>query len=227
MTSLAERLAQTRAQITEECSRLNRAEPVLIVVTKNHPVALAQELFDLGERDFGENRVQEALPKFLEFSEPGDRLGANWHLIGQLQTNKVKQALEFASSLHSLDRQSLLDELIKRTSERDHPLEVFLQVNLTEDPNRGGVEPADLFDFAAQVANVKTLKLEGLMAVASLSGDPEPDFETVASLSQKLVSDHPSANKLSIGMSGDYLLALSYRATHLRIGTAITGNRNI
>jgi pyridoxal phosphate enzyme (YggS family) len=154
-------------------------------------------------------------------------LGANWHLIGQLQTNKVKQALEFATSLHSLDRQSLLDELIKRTSERDHPLEVFLQVNLTEDPNRGGVEPADLFDFAAQVANVKTLKLEGLMAVASLSGDPEPDFETVASLSQKLVSDHPSANKLSIGMSGDYLLALGYGATHLRIGTAITGNRSI
>ena len=92
---------------------------------------------------------------------------------------------------------------------------------------RGGVEPADLFDFAAQVANVKTLKLEGLMAVASLSVDPEPDFETVASLSQKLVCDHPKADKLSIGMSGDYLLALSYGATHLRIGTAITGNRNI
>jgi pyridoxal phosphate enzyme (YggS family) len=227
MVSLAERLVQTRSRITEECNRLNRVEPTLIVVTKNHPVALAQELFDLGERDFGENRVQEALPKFLEFSEPGGRSGANWHLIGQLQTNKVKQALEFATSLHSLDRQSLLDELIKRTSEREVPLEVFLQVNLTEDTNRGGITPENLLDFANLVASVKALKLSGLMAVASLSGAPESDFETVATLSQKLVSEHPSADKLSIGMSDDYLLALSYGATHLRIGTAITGNRAI
>lgn len=227
MGSLAERLVQTRSRIAEECNRLNRVEPTLIVVTKNHPVALAQELFDLGERDFGENRVQEALPKFLEFSETGDRSGANWHLIGQLQTNKVKQALEFATSLHSLDRQSLLDELIKRTSEREVPLEVFLQVNLTEDTNRGGITPENLLDFANLVASVKALKLSGLMAVASLSGAPESDFETVATLSQKLVSEHPSADKLSIGMSDDYLLALSYGATHLRIGTAITGNRAI
>lgn len=227
MVTLAERLVQTRSRITEECNRLNRVEPTLIVVTKNHPLSLAQELFDLGERDFGENRVQEALPKFLEFSEPGDRSGANWNLIGQLQTNKVKQALEFATSLHSLDRQSLLDELMKRTSEREVPLEVFLQVNLTEDTNRGGIMPENLIDFANLVANVKALNLSGLMAVASLSGAPESDFETVATLSQKLVSEHPSADKLSIGMSDDYLIALSYGATHLRIGTAITGNRAI
>lgn len=225
MTSLTERLVQTRAKITDECNRLNRVEPTLIVVTKNHPIMLAQELYDLGERDFGENRVQEALPKFLEFNEPGDRPGANWHLIGQLQTNKVKQALEFATSMHSLDRQSLLDELIKRTGERDSPLEVFLQVNLTEDDNRGGVMPEELMGFADQVASVKTLNLAGLMAVASLDVEPEADFETVALLSQRLASDHPSANKLSIGMSGDYLSALSFGATHLRIGTAITGNR--
>lgn len=227
MSSLAERLNETRAQITQECVRLGRPEPTLIVVTKNHPVTLAKELYDLGERDFGENRVQEALPKFTEFNESESRPGVNWHLIGQLQTNKVKQALEFANSVHSLDRQSLLDELIKRTVERTAPLEVFLQVNLTEDPNRGGVTAGNLLVFAAQVAEVDSLNLAGLMAVASLEGEPSRDFELVAKLSEQLIVEHPTANQLSIGMSGDFIEALSFGATHLRIGTAITGNRAI
>ena len=227
MSSLAERLFETRAQITQECVRLNRSEPTLIVVTKNHPVNLAQELYDLGERDFGENRVQEALPKFTEFNEFESHPDVNWHLIGQLQTNKVKQALEFATSVHSLDRQSLLDELIKRTVERTAPLEVFLQVNLTEDLNRGGVTAENLMSFAAQVAEVDSLTLSGLMAVASLDGEPTRDFELVANLSEQLTAEHPTANQLSIGMSGDFIEALSFGATHLRIGTAITGNRAI
>ena len=227
MSSLAERLFEIRSQITQECVRLSRPEPTLIVVTKNHPVTLAQELYDLGERDFGENRVQEALPKFNEFNESESRPDCNWHLIGQLQTNKVKQALELARSVHSLDRQSLLDELIKRTIERTEPLEVFLQINLTEDPNRGGVTSASLMSFAAQVAEVASLKLSGLMAVASLDGEPTRDFEQVAILSEQLIVEHPTANKRSIGMSGDFIEALSFGATHLRIGTAITGNRAI
>ena len=227
MSSLAERLNETRAQITQECVRLGRPEPTLIVVTKNHPVTLAQELYDLGERDFGENRVQEALPKFHEFNESESRSGVNWHLIGQLQTNKVKQALEFATSVHSLDRQSLLDELIKRTAERTAPLEVFLQVNLTEDPNRGGVTSESLMSFAWQVAEVPALKLAGLMAVASLDAEPSRDFDMVARLSEQLTAEHPTAKQLSIGMSGDFVEALSFGATHLRIGTAITGNRAI
>jgi pyridoxal phosphate enzyme (YggS family) len=227
MSSLAERLLETRGQITQECTRLSRPEPTLIVVTKNHPMSLAQELYELGERDFGENRVQEALPKFIEFNQGQSRPEVNWHLIGQLQTNKVKQALEFASSLHSLDRQSLLDELIKRTNERTIPLEVFLQVNLTQDSNRGGVTGESLMSFAAQVAEVASLKLAGLMAVASLDGEPSRDFELVAKLSEQLTAEHPAANQLSIGMSGDFVEALSFGATHLRIGTAITGNRSI
>ena len=227
MSSLAERLNETRAQITQECVRLGRPEPTLIVVTKNHPVILAQELYDLGERDFGENRVQEALPKFNEFNQAQSRPEVHWHLIGQLQTNKVKQALEFTTSLHSLDRQSLLDELIKRTIDRTAPLEVFLQVNLTEDPNRGGVTSESLMSFASQVAEVPALKLAGLMAVASLDAEPSRDFDLVARLSEQLTAEHPTAKQLSIGMSGDFVEALSFGATHLRIGTAITGNRAI
>jgi len=227
MSALADRLAQTRAAISEECVRLGRNEPTLIVVTKNHSVSLAEDLFELGERNFGENRVQEALPKFSEFNRMPGRSEAKWNLIGQLQTNKVKQALEFADSIHSLDRESLLHELVKRTAERQNPLDVFIQVNLTSDPGRGGVEMNELLRFADKTFEVETLNLRGLMAVASLENSAERDFEIMAKLSDRLREQIPSADALSIGMSGDYLAALSYGATHLRIGTAITGNREI
>ena len=222
MQTLQERLVQTRTAIEAECQRLQRAEPTLIVVTKNHPVTLAQELYSLGERDFGENRVQEAEPKAVHLAQFTD---LNWHLIGQLQTNKVKQALEFTSVLHSLDRDSLLSELIKRTVDRQTPLDVFIQVNLTEDPQRGGIAVGEVLAFADKVATTATLKLRGLMAVASLDVEPTAEFEKVATLSQQLIQKHPEAKDMSIGMSNDYIEALQFGATHLRIGTAITGNR--
>jgi len=227
MPGLAERLAQVKQEITAECSRLARPEPMLIVVTKNHPVELAEQLAQLGERNFGENRVQEAASKAADFNANSPATEPHWHLIGQLQTNKVKQALEFASSIHSLDRDSLLDELVKRTSTRETPLDVFIQVNLTDDEGRGGVQTGSVLEFADRVSSVSTLKLKGLMAVASLDQEPSADFETIANLSEKLISNHPQASARSIGMSGDYLTALSFGATHLRIGTAITGNRQL
>lgn len=225
MSDLASRLRSVQGSIADECRRLNRAEPTLIVVTKNHPVELANRLYELGVREFGENRVQEALPKAESFDALHPYAGVRWNLIGQLQTNKVKQALEFAGSIHSLDRESLLTELIKRTAERDNPLEVFIQVNLTDDPERGGVEPGHLLAFADKVATCQTLKLTGLMAVAGLDVEPARDFERIAVLSEKLVQQYPLAAGRSIGMSGDYIEALAFGATHLRIGTAITGNR--
>jgi pyridoxal phosphate enzyme (YggS family) len=225
MVELAQRLHQVRGSITSECEKLGRPEPTLIVVTKNHSVELAAELLKLGETEFGENRVQEALAKSqeLELAVPGNSV--NWNLIGQLQTNKVKQALQFAASIHSLDRISLLDELAKRTLERSVPLDVFVQLNLTDDEGRGGVPKHELLSFAAKVMEVSTLRLRGVMAVATLEAEPERDFEVVAKLSAALRREIPQADQLSIGMSGDYLVALSYGATHLRIGTAITGNR--
>jgi pyridoxal phosphate enzyme (YggS family) len=222
--TLANRLNITRVTIQAECSRLQRSEPTLIVVTKNHPVSLAEELYSLGERDFGENRVQEAEPKAELLAEHKD---LNWHLIGQLQTNKVKQALNFAQSIHSLDRQSLLIELQKRTAERVIPLDVFIQLNLTDDPGRGGIGIDDVLSFADQVATVPTLRLRGLMAVAALDTEPSADFEKVAKVSQKLIKIHSQAGNLSIGMSNDFIEALQFGATHLRIGTAITGNRSV
>jgi pyridoxal phosphate enzyme (YggS family) len=205
-------------------SNRNREDITLVVVTKNHPHQLVLDLIELGSRDFGENRDQEASPKAKAIAAE-TAVDFNWHFIGQLQTNKVKSVLEYADFLHSLDRSSLLDELQKRTAEREKPLKVFVQVNMTDDPERGGVNPQDLMGFAERVLISPGLELVGLMGVGGLEVAPELEFERLAELSQKLQELAPSANRLSMGMSGDFEVAIAYGATHLRIGTAITGKR--
>ena len=205
-------------------SHRNREDITLVVATKNHPHQLVLDLIELGSRDFGENRDQEASPKAKAIAAE-TAVDFNWHFIGQLQTNKVKSVLEYADFLHSLDRSSLLDELQKRTAEREKPLKVFVQVNMTDDPERGGVNPQDLMGFAERVLISPGLELVGLMGVGGLEVAPELEFERLAELSQKLQELAPSANRLSMGMSGDFEVAIAYGATHLRIGTAITGKR--
>ena len=196
----------------------------LVVVTKNHPHQLVLDLMELGARDFGENRDQDAAPKARLIAQESKQ-EFDWHFIGQLQTNKVKSVLEYASFLHSLDRPSLLDELQKRTREKQQPLKVFVKVNLTEDEARGGVEPKDLGAFAERVLESPGLELVGLMGVGGLEVAPEAEFERLATLSQDIQRLAPAASQLSMGMSGDFETAIAYGATHLRIGTAITGNR--
>lgn len=196
----------------------------LVVVTKNHPHQLVLDLLELGARDFGENRDQDASPKAKLIAEEATQ-DFSWHFIGQLQTNKVKSILEYASFLHSLDRPSLLDELQKRTLERQQPLKVFIQVNLTEDEARGGIAPKDLGAFAERVLESPGLELVGLMGVGGLEVAPEAEFERLATLSLDIQQLAPAASQLSMGMSGDFEAAIAYGATHLRIGTAITGNR--
>lgn len=221
--SLAERLAGIDSRISYALSKNGRTadDVTRIVVTKFHPAQLVRELYELGVRDFGENRDQEAAAKAGEVSD----LDCHWHFIGQLQSNKAKSVVRYASTIHSLDRLSLLEALAKATEDRKTPLKVFVQMNLTEDPNRGGVNPSDLEEFADKVASVPTLQLQGVMAVASLDGEEERDFDAVSRASEALRSSHPEARFISAGMSGDFELAIAYGATHLRIGTAITGNR--
>lgn len=226
MTELGQRYQAIVDSIATAANSANRdsKQITLVVVTKNHPHQLVHDLLALGARDFGENRDQEAGPKAKQIaSESNERF--NWHFIGQLQTNKVKSVLEYADILHSLDRPSLLDELQKRTVERENPLKVFVQVNMTEDPERGGVNPEDLMAFAERVLSSPGLELVGLMGVGGLEVAPEHEFERLAALSVELQKLAPGANRLSMGMSGDFETAIAYGATHLRIGTAITGNR--
>ena len=216
--NLAERLASVRSRITEASIANNRSEPTLVVVTKNHPAQMVSDLYQLGERDFGENKDQEASAKALEFTpEENDY---RWHFIGQLQSNKVRSVMNYANVLHSLDRPSLLKELAKREAN----LEVFIQMNLTDDPNRGGVNPDQLEQFAEQVLQVNSLKLVGVMAVGGLDVEPEQEFEKVREASEKLRSVDPDADQISAGMSADFEQAIAYEATHLRIGSLITGN---
>ncbi len=226
MSDLAQRYREIvdRIDLAAKASNRSSADVTLVVVTKNHPHQLVLDLLALGARDFGENRDQEAAPKAKEIAKLTTE-AFRWHFVGQLQTNKVKTVLEYANFIHSLDRESLLTELQKRTEDRADTLGVFIQVNLTEDPDRGGVRVPDLMGFAEKVVASQGLKLEGLMGVGGLQVAPEAEFEKLANLSVQLQKVAPGARGLSMGMSSDFEVAIGYGATHLRIGTAITGNR--
>jgi pyridoxal phosphate enzyme (YggS family) len=226
VSDLAQRYREIvdRIDLAAKASNRSSADVTLVVVTKNHPHQLVLDLLALGARDFGENRDQEAAPKAKEIARL-TTVDFRWHFVGQLQTNKVKTVLEYANFIHSLDRESLLTELQKRTDDRADALGVFIQVNLTEDPDRGGVRVPDLMGFAEKVVASQGLKLEGLMGVGGLQVAPEAEFEKLANLSVKLQKVAPGARGLSMGMSSDFEVAIGYGATHLRIGTAITGNR--
>jgi pyridoxal phosphate enzyme (YggS family) len=223
---LAERLAEAQHKISAAASRCGRpADGInLIVVTKNHPTQLVFDLLDLGVRDFGENRDQEAAPKVVEVRSKSD-IEHHWHFIGQLQSNKVKSVVKYASSIHSLDRQSLLDSLGKATVELTKPLDVFIQLNLTDDEGRGGIQPVNLLPFAENVLTHRGLNLVGVMGVAALDNNLERDFGAIREASESLKTLKASASLISAGMSEDFETAIAYGATHLRIGSAITGNR--
>ena len=226
MESLAERLTDAKQRISAAASGCGRqADDInLIVVTKNHPTQLVFDLLDLGVRDFGENRDQEAAPKAAEV-RASSSVEHRWHFIGQLQSNKVKSVVNYASSVHSLDRQSLLDSLGKATVERVSPLDVFIQLNLTDDEGRGGIQPSNLLAFAENVLMHPGLNLVGVMGVAALDNNLDRDFGAIRSASESLKTLKPDATLISAGMSEDFETAIAYGATHLRIGSAITGKR--
>ena len=213
---------QTRIAAAATLNSRQLSELSLIVVSKNHPASVAKELFDLGIRDFGENRDQEAKPKSIELADLTHAQDIKWHFIGQLQSNKVKSMLTYASSLHSLDRDSLLKELAKQLSASERTLDVFIELNLTHDEGRGGIEPKNLLKFAESVLGVDRLKLKGVMSVAPLDEDPNVAFETTSLASEQLRTIAPEAKFISAGMSHDFEAAIAHGATHLRIGSAIT-----
>ena len=233
MSTLASRYGEVQDRITAACAAANRSREgvSLIVVTKFHPVELVSELYALGHRDFGENKDQEAGPKAKALAEilgsRGIENDARWHFVGQLQSNKVKTVVRYANAIHSLDRESLLQALAKETAkpEFEGSLDVFIELNLTDDGGRGGIKPADLRAFAEKVLEVPKLNLVGVMGVAGLHTEPERDFAAIRDASEQLKLLKTEANLISAGMSGDFEIALQYGATHLRIGTAITGPR--
>ncbi|WP_307859247.1 YggS family pyridoxal phosphate-dependent enzyme [Desertivibrio insolitus] len=217
---LAERLSAVREGIADASRAAGRVpgEITLIVVTKFHPASLVRELHALGVRELGENRHQEAQAKAEELAD----LDLRWNFVGQLQSKKARQVRRYASSVHSVDRDALVDAL---ASEEGAPLDVFLQINLTDDPGRGGTAPDDAPRLAERVLGTPGLTLRGVMAVAPLGEEPRAAFSRVRAVSERVRELSPEASALSMGMSGDYRDAILEGATHLRIGTAITGNR--
>jgi pyridoxal phosphate enzyme (YggS family) len=229
--SLKERYEAVLDRVSSAASASARSldDIKVIVVSKNHPAQLVLDLIDLGARDFGENRDQEAEPKAAEVASIS-AVELNWHFVGQLQSNKVKSVLKYASCIHSIDRESLRKAISKevnsiREVNPEFLIDGFIQLNLTDDPNRGGIRPAELPEFAESLLADQTINLLGVMGVASLENKPEQDFETIAKTSAELQKVSPGSNSISMGMSQDFEVAISFGATHLRIGTAITGNR--
>jgi pyridoxal phosphate enzyme (YggS family) len=217
---LAERLAAVDAGIADAARAAGRdpAELTRIVVTKFHPASLVRELAALGVRDVGENRHQEAQAKAAET----DDLELRWHFVGQLQSNKARAVRRYAHAIHSLDRDSLIDALADADAE---PLAGFLEIDLSGEPGRGGADPADAERLAERVLQTPGLSLVGVMAVAPLGAEPRAAFARLRGVSDRIRALVPDADRISAGMSGDYAEAILEGATHLRIGTAITGKR--
>lgn len=223
--NLAERYRSVQERISRAASSAGRSEQdiELIVVTKTHPAKIVVELAALGQRAFGENRDQEAAPKAEEvaLSVPS----AKWHFVGQLQSNKVKSVLRYASAIHSIDRPSLVKELAKQLENLNTQIDGFIELNLTDDENRGGVGSSEIELLTEQVLSVPRIRLLGVMAVAGLGEDPRGEFEKAVDLSQRVRSLAPNASALSMGMSEDFEVAIAMGATHIRVGSAITGPR--
>jgi PLP dependent protein len=218
-STLAERLEAVHSSVDGAARSAGRdpAEITMVVITKFQPASVVRQLVELGVHDIGENRHQEAAAKAAELSD----LEITWHFVGQLQSNKAAAVAEYAQVIHSVDRESVIDAL----SDVHTAPDVFIQLNLTEDSHRGGVAPQSLEALAQRVLSTRAIRLRGLMAVAPIGADPRAAFAIVREQSERLQLFAPEATALSMGMSGDYREAIMEGATHLRIGTAITGNR--
>ena len=195
-----------------------RAEDVtLIAVSKTHDAAAIQPLIDAGQRVFGENRVQEAAAKWptLRAATPDIRL----HLVGQLQSNKAADAVALFDVIHSVDRPSLVAALGKAMAESGKRPDCFIQVNIGDEPQKGGVAVAELPALLSQ-AKAADLPIAGLMAVPPVGVDSAPYFALLAKLAREA-----GLEGLSIGMSDDFEVAVTIGATHVRVGTALFGAR--
>jgi pyridoxal phosphate enzyme (YggS family) len=220
--ALAARLSAIDEKIADAARRAGRdaREITRIVVTKFHPASLVQALHALGVREVGENRQQELSAKAGELPS----LDLRWHFIGQVQTNKAAAIRRSADAVHSVDRDRLADAL-HRAADGDDILDVLVQVNLTDDPGRGGVAPGEARSLAEHIMTLPSLRLRGVMAVAPLDEDPQSAFARLRSIADGVRDVEPTATWISAGMTGDFAEAVAAGATHLRIGSAITGPR--
>jgi hypothetical protein len=218
---IAANLKQVNENIASAAKKAGRSidEITLIVVTKTFPLSDLEILYELGLREFGENRDQEAVEKVDKL--PND---IKWHFQGGIQSNKLKSIATWASCIHSVDQLKYAQII----SDQNIPIAkpIFIQLSLDEPPeSRGGVDPAKLFDLALSIEKLPGVSLQGLMAVAPLTSPLSDSFARLRAIQDEFKAVYKNATYLSAGMSGDYEMAISYGATHLRIGSSILGNR--
>ena len=196
--------------------RITRPDVTLIVVTKTYPVSDVQILKDLGVENFGENRSEEG-------SEKSAIVPAQWHYQGEIQSRKLRDISQWADVIHSLDELSHAKKLSNVLTE---DIDVFLQLSLDGDPERGGVSRENLSKLAQEISECGNINILGLMCVLPLGRDPREGFREVAEIHQNFQREFPGARKLSAGMSGDFEIAIDCGATHIRVGSQILGPRS-
>ncbi|MBM3731261.1 MAG: YggS family pyridoxal phosphate-dependent enzyme [Actinobacteria bacterium] len=208
-----------RIAVAAQKAQRDLADITLVVVTKTFEVGDLEILYALGEREFGENRDQEASKKAEQLPED-----INWHFQGQIQSNKLKSICKWADFIHSVDQFKYAKIISDQCQIK--PMSIFLQVSLDSPvESRGGIDPIKLENLASEISELPGVSIAGLMAVAPLGIEADQAFKRVQMIHSNFKHKFPQAKLLSAGMSGDFETALLYGATHLRIGSSILGNR--
>lgn len=226
---IAENLAAVEKNIIDACERAGRSreEVTLISVSKTKPPEMIEEAYQLGKREFGENKAQEMKEKHALL--PGD---IKWHFIGHLQTNKVKYVVGRACLIHSVDSLRLAEAIEQESAKKDVVSRILLEVNVAGEESKFGLKPEDTLALARQIARLPHVQIRGLMTIAPYVDDPEQNREVFRRLRELSVDigskniDNVSMGVLSMGMTGDYQVAIEEGATYVRVGTGIFGERN-
>ena len=224
--SVADGLAEVNDRLDAACRRVDRdpSTVTLIAVAKTFSADRVREALDAGARDIGENRAQ-------ELKEKAAILGPDveWHFVGHLQTNKVRQVVGIARLIHSVDRFGLAEAIARRARSLDIVQDVLIEVNVGGEAAKGGIEPGRAPALAAEVAALTGLRVSGVMAIPPLAADMEDTrahFRVLVATGAAVADAVPGATALSMGMSRDYEVAIEEGATHVRVGEAIFGPRN-
>lgn len=221
-------LAEVEANIAKACRKAQRAreEVTLIAVSKTKPMEMLQKAYDTGIRNFGENKVQELCDKYEVL--PQD---IKWHMIGHLQTNKVKYLIGKTNLIHSVDSLKLALEIEKQAARRGVTVDVLIEVNIAGEETKYGIAKEEVTALVKEIAALKHVRIQGLMTIAPFVENPEDNrlyFRQIKQLSVDINNqniDNVSMNILSMGMSGDYMVAIEEGATMVRVGTSIFGKR--
>ncbi len=226
---LKENLQSVEKTIQAACDKSSRtrSDVTLIAVSKTKPVEMLQEIYDAGVRDFGENKVQEICEKYDKL--PND---IHWHMIGHLQRNKVKYIIDKVCMIHSVDSYRLAEEINIQAKKHQLVMPVLLEINIAKEQTKFGVTKEDAILLAEEMAHLTNLKVEGLMAVAPYVENAEDNRKYFQEIRQLAVDiqhkniDNIDMHVLSIGMTGDYAVAIEEGASMVRVGTGIFGSRN-